>query len=74
MSGAKVKVVLAACLMVVLAFGYYAVGSGILAGYAAGVLPDQGEHHRLVVPAGPFKAQLGSDPGERPGTRVVPGR
>ena len=49
--------VLAACLMVVLVFGYYAVGYGFLAGYAADAVQDHVEPHKLVVPSGQFAVQ-----------------
>ena len=49
---------LAACLMVVLVFGYYAVGYGFLAGYAADGVQDHGGLHKLVVPSGQFAPQL----------------
>lgn len=49
--------VLAACLMVVLVFGYYAAGYGFLAEYAANAVRDHGEPHKLVVPSGQFAVQ-----------------
>lgn len=66
--------ILAACLMVILVFGYYGTGLSALAWHAGGAEQDRGGPHVLVVPAGQLAAQPGPGTGERPGTWDVLGR
>ena len=68
------RVALAACLMVMLVFGYYGTGLSALAWHADGTDQHRGGPHMLVVPAGQFGSQMGSGPGERPGTWDTLGR